>query len=181
MATHSSTLAWKFPWTEKPGSHSPWVAELDTTERLHFHFLLSVRILPGFVWWHFSVPWRTLFSPGSFFFFLPCLLLFPAPSFMLRVRVKSEVKSLSRVKTLRPHGLWPTRLLRPWDFPGKRTGVGCHWGLQGIFPTQGSNLGLPHCRQMLCRLKTLLKYLMILYLMFILNLGIEVIVSCWVG
>ena len=29
----------------------------------------------------------------------------------------------------RPHGLQPTRLLRPWDFPGKRTGVGCHWGL----------------------------------------------------
>ena len=26
----------------------------------------------------------------------------------------------------RPHGLQPTRLLRPWDFPGKSTGVGCH-------------------------------------------------------
>ena len=26
----------------------------------------------------------------------------------------------------RPHGLWPTRLLCPWDFPGKSTGVGCH-------------------------------------------------------
>ena len=30
---------------------------------------------------------------------------------------------------------------------GKNTGVGCHFILQGIFPTQGSNLGLPHCRQ----------------------------------
>ena len=29
--------------------------------------------------------------------------------------------------SLRPHGLKPTRLLRPWDFPGKSTGVGCHW------------------------------------------------------
>ena len=28
----------------------------------------------------------------------------------------------------RPHGLQPTRLLRPWDFPGRRTGVGCHDG-----------------------------------------------------
>ena len=27
----------------------------------------------------------------------------------------------------RPHGLEPTRLLRPWDFPGKSTGVGCHF------------------------------------------------------
>ena len=37
----------------------------------------------------------------------------------------------------------------PWDFPGKNTGVGCHFLLQGIFPTQGLNPGLPHCRQML--------------------------------
>ena len=41
------------------------------------------------------------------------------------------------------------RLLRPWDFPGKNTGVGCHFLLQEIFPTQGLNPGLPHCRQML--------------------------------
>ena len=35
MATHSSTLAWKIPWTEEPGS--PWgLKESDTTERLHF-------------------------------------------------------------------------------------------------------------------------------------------------
>ena len=39
------------------------------------------------------------------------------------------------------------RLLHPWDFPGKSTGVGCHCLLQGIFPTQGSNPGLLHCRQ----------------------------------
>ena len=34
-------------------------------------------------------------------------------------------------------------------FQGKNTGVGCHFLLQRIFPTQGSNLGLPLCRQML--------------------------------
>ena len=39
--------------------------------------------------------------------------------------------------------------LRPWDSPGKNTGVGYHFLLQGIFPTQGWNLGLLHCRQML--------------------------------
>ena len=49
----------------------------------------------------------------------------------------------------RPHGLWPTRILCPWDSPGKNTGVGCHSLLQGIFLTQGSNLGLLHCRQIL--------------------------------
>ena len=35
------------------------------------------------------------------------------------------------------------------DSPGKNTGVGCHALLQGIFPTLGSNPGLPHCRQIL--------------------------------
>ena len=46
----------------------------------------------------------------------------------------------------------PTTLLHPWDFPGKSTGMGCHCLLQRIFPTQGSNPGLPHCRQMLYHL-----------------------------
>ena len=45
--------------------------------------------------------------------------------------------------------LCPTRLLCPWSSPDKNTGVGCLSLLQGIFPTQGSNLGLPHCRQTL--------------------------------
>ena len=45
-----------------------------------------------------------------------------------------------------------TKLLRPWDFQGKSTGVGCHFLLQGIFPTQGPNPGLSHCRQTLYRL-----------------------------
>ena len=35
-----------------------------------------------------------------------------------------------------------TRLLHPWDSPGKNTGVDCHFRPQGIFPTQGSNPGL---------------------------------------
>ena len=38
------------------------------------------------------------------------------------------------------------------DSPRKNTGVGCHFLLQGIFPTQGSNPGLPHCRRILYRL-----------------------------
>ena len=43
--------------------------------------------------------------------------------------------------SLWPHRLYPTRLLCPWDSPGKNTGVGCHFHLQGIFLTQGSNPG----------------------------------------
>ena len=56
-----------------------------------------------------------------------------------------------------PHFIFATILkstdsvtpIYPWDFPGKSTGVGCHFLLQRIFLTQGSNLGLLHCRQML--------------------------------
>ena len=40
----------------------------------------------------------------------------------------------------------------PWNSPGKNTGVGCYFLLQGIFPTEGSNPGLLHCRQILYHL-----------------------------
>ena len=46
--------------------------------------------------------------------------------------------------SLRLHGLQLTRLLCPWDPPGKNTGVGCHVLLQKIFLAQGSNLHLLH-------------------------------------
>ena len=45
--------------------------------------------------------------------------------------------------SLQPRGQL-SRLLCPWNSLGKYTGVGCHFLLQGIFPTQGLNLGLLH-------------------------------------
>ena len=53
---------------------------------------------------------------------------------------------------LGPGGLQPPRLLCPRNSPGKSTGVGCHFLLQGIFPTQGLNSGLLHWRQILYHL-----------------------------
>ena len=47
------------------------------------------------------------------------------------------------------YGLQPSRPLCLWNFPGKHTGVGDDSLLQGIFPAQGSNLSLLHCRQIL--------------------------------
>ena len=44
--------------------------------------------------------------------------------------------------SLQPPGLQPAKLLCPWNVPAKNTGVGCHFHLQGIFPTQGLNLHL---------------------------------------
>ena len=56
--------------------------------------------------------------------------------------------------SLRTHGLQPARLLCPWGFSRQEywNGLPCHALLQGIFPTQRLNPGLPHCRQILYRL-----------------------------
>ena len=47
------------------------------------------------------------------------------------------------------HGYRKDRLHCPWDFPNRNTGVGCHFLLQGLFLTQGSNPGLLQCRPVL--------------------------------
>ena len=49
--------------------------------------------------------------------------------------------------SLPPHGVHS-----PWNSPGQNTGVGSHFLLQGIVPTQGSTPGLPHCRWILYQL-----------------------------
>ena len=63
----------------------------------------------------------------------------PAGTLMLCFQFpESESVSHSAVSSsLRPHGLHPSKLLCPWNSPGKNTGVGCHSLLEGIFPTQG--------------------------------------------
>ena len=61
-------------------------------------------------------------------------------------------ESLSCVWLLWPRGLQPARLLCPWDSPGRNTGVGGHFLLQGIFLTQESNFSLLHCRQIVYHL-----------------------------
>ena len=53
------------------------------------------------------------------------------------------------------HGLQSATVLYPWDFPGKNTGVGCHFLLQGIFLTQESNPCLLHCQWLLLPLSHL--------------------------
>ena len=59
----------------------------------------------------------------------------------------SEVKIAQSIPTLRPHALYS-----PWNSPGQNAGVDCLSLLQGIFPTQGWNPGLLHCRQILYQL-----------------------------
>ena len=60
---------------------------------------------------------------------------------------KEGVKVAQSCLTLRPHGLHS-----PWDSPGQNTRMGSLFPPQGIFPTQGSNSGLPHCWRILYQL-----------------------------
>ena len=55
----------------------------------------------------------------------------------------------SESRSVMSDSLWPHGLYSPWNSPGQTTGVDSHSLLQGIFPTQGSNPGLPHCRRIL--------------------------------
>ena len=63
------------------------------------------------------------------------------------LKVKESESRLVISDSLQPHGL-----NSPWNSPGQNTGVGSRSLLQGIFPTQGSNPGLPHCRWILYQL-----------------------------
>ena len=82
--------------------------------------------------------------------FIPCWICF------IRVK-KVKVKSLSLVQLFATP--WTVAYQAPpsLGFPGKSTEVGCHFLLQGLFPTQGSNLGLPHHEQTLYRLSQRIK------------------------
>ena len=57
--------------------------------------------------------------------------------------------------SLQPHRLWPTRLLHPWDFPGKSTGVGCHCLLQGGASGKESSCQCRRCKR--CRFSPLVR------------------------
>ena len=76
------------------------------------------------------------------------------PRIMLLTRDKllSDVSVSHSVESWLFATPWTARLLCPWNSPGKSTGVGSHSLLQRIFPTQGLNPSLLHCRQILYRL-----------------------------
>ena len=58
----------------------------------------------------------------------------------------------SASRSVMSDSLWPHGLYSPWNSPGHNTGMSSHSLLQGIFPTQGSNPGLLHCRWILYQL-----------------------------
>ena len=62
------------------------------------------------------------------------------------------VSKVSESRSVVSDSLWSHGLYSPWNSPGQNTGVGSLSLLQGIFPTQGLNPGLLHCRQILYQL-----------------------------
>ena len=102
------------------------------------HRILQARILEwvamlssrGYSW---TRNWtRVSSSPALAGGFFTSSTTWEAPSLRVKVKVAQSCP------TLQPHGLYS-----PWNSPGQNTGVGSLSLLQGIFPTQGSNLGLP--------------------------------------
>jgi len=75
-------------------------------------------------------------------FFLSLTLFLHSSSYVFPQASKLSCSSHVRLFATPWGPLQPTRLLCPWDSPGKNTAVGCHFLLQGIFLTQGSNLCL---------------------------------------
>ena len=103
----------------------------------------DLDLIPGFR----KIPWRREWLPTSVF------LSGEFHGQRSLVGYSLKVKSLSHAWLFAtPWTVACTKLLSPWDFPGKSPGVGCHFLLQGIFPIQGSDPGLPHCTQTLYHL-----------------------------
>ena len=90
---------------------------------------------------------------GPFLEALRCIIPSESCTVIVGPKQRKKKKVAESCLTLcDPTNCKPTRLPHPWNFPGKSTGVDCHFLLQGIFPTQGSNWGLPRCRQTLYHL-----------------------------
>ena len=75
-----------------------------------------------------------------------------APPFCGLALFTTFQKSVSESRSVMSDSLQPHELYSPWNFPGQNTAVDSFPLLQGIFPTQGLNPGLPHCRWILYQL-----------------------------
>ena len=117
-------------------STQQWGTMLCSWPASHFKPHCSTAQIRGFLWGHSKAPsYPKQAQLGS----ASCKCISrsnPQPTGVLRCSVLSD--------SLWPSGLQPTRILCPWDFPGKNTGVGCHSLLQEIFLNQGSNPRLLH-------------------------------------
>ena len=107
MATHSSILVWRISRTEEPGGLQPRGSqELDMTKPLNHHYV------PGT-------------SRGVIMLLGSLMVIYK--KYMFSQKTAAAAKSRQSCPTLCDHRWKRTRLLCPWDSPGKNTGVGCHF------------------------------------------------------
>ena len=112
-------VACRNPNWESPLQGKAWLVELVKVKLLLLSHFSRVRLC--------ATPWTAAhkappslgFSRQEHWSGLP----FPSP---MHESEKSKWSRSVVSNSSQPHGLQPTRLLRPWDFPGKSTGVGCH-------------------------------------------------------
>ena len=163
MATHSSILAQRISWTEEPGGLQSMASQSltrlsDWTHAAHTHThsrytywgmnsqVLIFCYFTGLAVAESSDKHLQQFQESDFkkFVLSFCLLFFFSVAHCVfdfgSLKKRKERKRTRSVvsDSLQLHGLQLTRLLHPWDFPAKNTGVDCHFLLQGIFPIQGS-------------------------------------------
>ena len=146
MAPHSSTLAWKIPWTEEPGC----LQSLGLL-RVRHDWATSLSL---FTFMHLRRKWQPtpVFLPGESQGWWSLVgAIYGVTQSWTRLKCCSSSSS-SKSHSVVSNSLWPHKLYGPWNSQGQNTGVGSLSFLQGIFPTQGSNPGLPHCRQILYQL-----------------------------
>ena len=156
MATHSSVLAWRIPEMGEPGG----LPSMRSHRVGHNWSDLAAATLTGMLTylnasctmlfslknssWPYTMNMSSCSSPHhpsqSASHFPPFHHFPPLP------QSESEICSVES-NSLQPHGLYSL-----WNSPGQNTGVGSLSLLQGIFPTQGSNPRLTHCRRILYQL-----------------------------
>ena len=133
MAPHSSTLAWKIPWTKEPGR-----LQSMGSLRVGHDWVTSLSL---FTFMHWRRKWQPtpVFLPGESHgqrSLVGCRLLGRTESDMTEATWQQQVASvLSDSVTA-----WTVaHILCSWDSSDKNIVVGCHALLHGIFPTEGSN------------------------------------------
>ena len=141
MATHSSTLAWKIPWTEERSWLHTVHGVAKSRTRLSDLTSLQSGIMETFPFSHYKA-----FHHPDKNCILPYIMLFPCREQVVPMQVlftyfhvrtilaltamRVYILSCSSVQFLPPYGLQPTRLFCPRDSPCKNTGVDCHAFLQ---------------------------------------------------
>ena len=172
MTTHSTISAWEIPWTEEPDGPQRGCKESDMTERLTlsrdnlclFKQMCTSILIPPFAQIAAYCDLNLAALPiciGAHSISICKVVPHPVHvSVSVGWILRSQTSGIDLVVLIVQSCLIlcnPTDCSLPGsyvhgDSPGKNTGVGCHALLQGVFPTQGSNPGLPCCRQILYHL-----------------------------